>query len=169
MGKLQEYVQRIYFNYHKAMANYNETNLTSDSSEYLSMDHQAIVWMYGKMETLTKLSESRKTKIKEQIAEMDTLELKVRDLERTLSEVAKNNHQLDDNLSTCRKHNERLNDKLTLRSLTLEDRTKDLKNKTEDLEELQSIYEDHKRFLKYMVVMSIFAGFMMGLVSYPLI
>ena len=134
MGKLQAYVQRIYFNYHKAMANYNETDLTSDSSEYLSMDHQAIVWMYGKIETLNKLSESRKTTIKEQYEQI-----------------------------------QRLNDKLTLRSLTLEDRTKDLKNKTEDLEELQSIYEDHKRFLKYMVVMSIFAGFIMGLVSYPLI
>jgi len=134
MGKLQAYVQRIYFKYYKAMANYNETDLTSDSSEYLSMDHQAIVWMYGKIETLNKLSESRKTTIKEQYEQI-----------------------------------QRLNDKLTLRSLTLEDRTKDLKNKTEDLEELQSIYEDHKRFLKYMVVMSIFAGFMMGLVSYPLI
>ena len=134
MGKLQAYVQRIYFKYYKAMANYNETDLTSDSSEYLSMDHQAIVWMYGKIETLNKLSESRKTTIKEQYEQI-----------------------------------QRLNDKLTLRSLTLEDRTKDLKNKTEDLEELQSIYEDHKRFLKYMVVMSIFAGFIMGLVSYPLI
>ena len=92
---------------------------------------------------------------------MDTLELKVRDLERTLSEVAKNNHQLDDDLSTCRKHNERLNDKLTFRSLTLEDRTK-------DLEELENTYEDHKRFLKYMVLMSIFAGFMMGMASYQL-
>ena len=162
MGKLQAYVQRIYFKYYKAMANYNETDLTSDSSEYLSMDHQAIVWMYGKIETLTKLSESRKTKIKEQIAEMDTLELKVRDLERTLSEVAKNNHQLDDDLSVSRKQLNKMDDILTNRAITLE-------NKTEDLEELQSIYEDHKRFLKYMVVMSIFAGFMMGLVSYPLI
>jgi len=134
MGKLQAYVQRIYFKYYKAMANYNETDLTSDSSEYLSMDHQAIVWMYGKIETLNKLSESRKTTIKEQYEQI-----------------------------------QRLNDKLTLRSLTLEGRTKDLKSKTEDLEELQSIYEDHKRFLKYMVVMSIFAGFIMGLVSYPLI
>ena len=155
MGKLQAYVQRIYFKYYKAMANYNETDLTSDSSEYLSMDHQAIVWMYGKIETLNRIQDKAEANFLELRGEKKALESKLK--------------TTDANLSTCRKHNERLNDKLTLRSLTLEGRTKDLKNKTEDLEELQSIYEDHKRFLKYMVVMSIFAGFMMGLVSYPLI
>ena len=131
MLKIEEYIQKIYYSVYRKLGSYDDpiTKLTE-----LSYDHQAIVWLYGKIETLTKLSESRKTKIKDQ------------------------NEQI-----------QRLNDKLTLRSLTLEGRTKDLKNKTEDLEELQSIYEDHKRFLKYMVVMSIFAGFMMGLVSYPLI
>tara|TARA_R100001530_G_scaffold113725_1_gene80682 strand:- start:107 stop:502 length:396 start_codon:yes stop_codon:yes gene_type:complete len=131
MLKIEEYIQKIYYSVYRKLGSYDDpiTKLTE-----LSYDHQAIVWLYGKIETLTKLSESRKTKIKEQYEQI-----------------------------------QRLNDKLTLRSLTLEGRTKDLKNKTEDLEELQSIYEDHKRFLKYMVVMSIFAGFMMGLVSYPLI
>ena len=131
MLKIEEYIQKIYYSVYRKLGSYDDpiTKLTE-----LSYDHQAIVWMYGKIETLNKLSESRKTTIKEQYEQI-----------------------------------QRLNDKLTLRSLTLEDRTKDLKNKTEDLEELQSIYEDHKRFLKYMVVMSIFAGFMMGLVSYPLI
>ena len=147
MGKLQEYVQRIYFNYHKAMANYNETGITSDISDAISIDHQAIVWLYGKIETLNKIQDK---------AEANFLELRgeKKDLESKLKTT-------DANLSTCRKHNERLNDKLTFRSLTLEDRTK-------DLEELENTYEDHKRFLKYMVLMSIFAGFMMGMVSYQL-
>ena len=159
MLKIEEYIQKIYYSVYRKLGSYDDpiTKLTE-----LSYDHRAIVWLYDKIETLTKLSESRKTKIKEQIAEMDTLELKVRDLERTLSEVAKNNHQLDDDLSASRKQLNKMDDILTNRAITLE-------NKTEDLEELQSIYEDHKRFLKYMVVMSIFAGFMMGLVSYPLI
>ena len=147
MGKLQEYVQRIYFNYHKAMANYNETGITSDISDAISIDHQAIVWLYGKIETLNKIQDK---------AEANFLELRgeKKDLESKLKTT-------DANLSTCRKHNERLNDKLTFRSLTLEDRTK-------DLEELENTYEDHKRFLKYMVLMSIFAGFMMGMASYQL-
>jgi len=147
MGKLQEYVQRIYFNYHKAMANYNETGITSDISDAISIDHQAIVWLYGKIETLNKIQDK---------AEANFLELRgeKKDLESKLKTT-------DANLSTCRKHNERLNDKLTFRSLTLEDRTK-------DLEELENTYEDHKRFLKYMVLMSTFAGFMMGMASYQL-
>ena len=152
MLKIEEYIQKIYYSVYRKLGSYDDpiTKLTE-----LSYDHQAIVWLYGKIETFTKTQD-----------EVERNFLELRDEKKALESKLKTT---DANLSTCRKHNERLNDKLTLRSLTLEGRTKDLKSKTEDLEELQSIYEDHKRFLKYMVVMSIFAGFMMGLVSYPLI
>lgn len=145
MLKIEEYIQKIYYSVYRKLGSYDDpiTKLTE-----LSYDHQAIVWLYGKIETLNRIQDKAEANFLELRGEKKALESKLK--------------TTDANLSTCRKQLNKMDDILTNRAITLE-------NKTEDLEELQSIYEDHKRFLKYMVVMSIFAGFMMGLVSYPLI
>ena len=145
MLKIEEYIQKIYYSVYRKLGSYDDpiTKLTE-----LSYDLQAIVWLYGKIETLNRIQDKAEANFLELRGEKKALESKLK--------------TTDANLSTCRKQLNKMDDILTNRAITLE-------NKTEDLEELQSIYEDHKRFLKYMVVMSIFAGFMMGLVSYPLI
>ena len=148
MGKLEEYIQKIYYSVYRKLGSYDayyDDPITKVTD--LPYDHQAIVWMYGRIETLNKIQDK---------AELNFLELrgKVTDLESKLKTT-------EANLRTCRKHNDKLNDILTNRAITLE-------NKTEDLEELENTYEDHKRFLKYMVLMSTFAGFMMGMASYQL-
>jgi chromosome segregation ATPase len=151
-------------------------------NEY-SQNTRIMVWAYNKIKDFREVQAELLTKVqdfeeltKRQNKNIATLLQTRDDCEKMNDKLTMKVLKFEDKVTdldelVSRQTNKIENDRLDLVHLGTLNERKD--SKIDDLErevaEYELIQEDNKRFFKYIVVISVFAGFMMGLLAYPLI
>lgn len=151
-------------------------------NEY-SQNTRIMVWAYNKIKDFREVQAELLTKVqdfeeltKRQNKNIATLLQTRDDCEKMNDKLTMKVLKFEDKVTdldelVSRQTNKIENDRLDLVHLGTLNERKD--SKIDDLErevaEYELIQEDNKRFFMYIVVISVFAGFMMGLLAYPLI
>ena len=151
-------------------------------NEY-SQNTRIMVWAYNKIKDFREVQAELLTKVqdfeeltKRQNKNIATLLQTRDDCEKMNDKLTMKALKFEDKVTdldelVSRQTNKIENDRLDLVHLGTLNERKD--SKIDDLErevaEYELIQEDNKRFFMYIVVISVFAGFMMGLLAYPLI